>query len=162
MYGTIDQADTYFSSVNFSNWSLLTEEQKTTALTTGSNILDALYTHRFPGQKTGGFQQVDQWPRTNAKTRFGEVIPEDVVPDPIIHAAFEIARIEITKPNSILPATLSGQQIKKQKLDVLEREFFKNDIVDQYGHLPYLPLIEGLIFDFIYSGTGEFPVFWVR
>lgn len=162
MYGTTDQADTYFSTIGFTNWETLSTEQKTSALVSGSNILDALYTHRFPGQKTGGFQQVDQWPRINAKTRFGEVIPEDVVPDPIIHAAFEITRSEVTKPNSILPATFTGQQIKRQKLDVLEREFFKNDQVDQYSHLPYLPLIEGLIFDFIYSGTGEFPVFWVR
>lgn len=162
MYGTIDQADTYFSSIGFTNWETLSTEQKTSALVSGSNILDAIYAHRFSGKKTGGYQQSNQWPRSGANTRFGEVIPEDVVPDPIIHAAFEIARSEITKPNSILPATLSGQQIKRQKLDVLEREFFKNDIVDQYGHLPYLPLIEGLIFDFIYSGTGEFPVFWVR
>ena len=162
MYGTIAQADAYYSSVNFSNWGLLSDEQKTVALTTGSNILDALYTHRFPGQKTGGFQQVNQWPRTNAKTRFGEDIPADVVPTSLEIAAYVITIQEVSNPGSLLAVSFSSQQVKRQKLDVLEREFFKNDAVDQYGHLPFLPVVEGMLYDILISNLPDFPVYWVR
>lgn len=162
MYGTLESADTYFASIGFANWATLTDEQKTAALTRGSMILDAIYGFRFPGSKTGGFSQVKQWPRENAQTIRGEDIPDDVIPPAVEIATYEITRSEVERPGNLLPASFPQQQLKKQKLDVLEKEFFKNMSNVPRDSLPYLPMIEGILVDLIADTQGDFPIFWVR
>jgi len=161
MYGTLEKATTYYGA-SFPEWGDLDEAQKTTALTQGSMILDAIYAHRFPGQKTGGIAQIRQWPREGAQTIRGELIPFDMIPPAVEVAAFEIAKSEVLRPGGILPTSFASQQVKKQKIDVLEREFFKNQSMYSRDNLPYLPVIEGILIDIINDNQGSFPIFWVR
>lgn len=161
MYGTIAEADAYFGS-GFARWGTLTADQKTAALIGGSGIVDALYGHRFPGQKAGGFEQENQWPRINAKTTSDERIPEDLIPNAVKRATYEIVRLEVTRPNSVFPGVVVAQQIKRQKVDVIEKEFFKNQSNNPLDSLPFLPLIEGILLDLLNDRFGDFPIFWVR
>lgn len=162
MYGTLLESDQYFLNSGFDQWDNLTDAQKKSVLGRSSVILDALYGHRFPGQKENGLNQVEQWPRVNATTLRGEPIPEGLVPPAVKTAVYEIARIEVTRPGSIIPNTMTNQQVRKQKLDVLEREFFKGVDGNSRDSLPYLPIIEGILSDLVSDNLGLFPVFWVR
>lgn len=161
MYGDVTKATAYYGT-GFPQWADLDDDQKTQSLVTASMILDAIYGARFPGQKTGGLQQLRQWPRTNARTSSGEVIPTELVPPAVEIATFEIAKQEIVRPGRILPAAFNAQQVKRQKIDVLEREFFKNQSQDVRTNLPHLPIIEGILIELISDMQGMFPVFWVR
>lgn len=161
MYGSLENAVTYFGA-GFPEWADLDEEQKTIALTQGSMILDAIYGHRFSGKKTGGYNQLRQWPREGATTTSGEEIPFNIIPAAVEIATFELAKSEVLRPGRILPSSFNSQQIKRQKLDVLEREFFKNQSTVSRDNLPYLPVIEGILFDLLDHTHGQFPIFWVR
>ena len=161
MYGDITKADAYFSNT-FPSWSGLTGDAKTTALVNASMILDAVYALRFPGYKTGGLSQIRQWPRSNARTSSGEMIPPDLIPPAVEIATFEIAKQELIRPGKILPVAFNAQQIKRQKLEGLEREFFKNQSMRSTDNLPHLPIIEGILIELLGDMQGMFPIFWVR
>lgn len=162
MYGTVVNADAYFASVGFSEWANLIEAQKLSALTNGSMIIDAIYGFRFVGSKTGGYNQLEQWPRVNAVTIRGEEIPDDVIPLAVETATYEVVRSEVQNPGALLPASVSNQQVKKEKLDVLEREFYKDISMVPRDSLPFLPTVEGILYDLISDMQGTFPIFWVR
>lgn len=162
MYGTIVDADSYFLNTGFSEWAELSTQEKTSALINGSNLLDAMYVHRFPGQKTGGFNQANQWPRTNAMTVRGEEIPPNVVPLPVINAAYEIAKMDLLDPGSVLPSSFAQQQIQREKVDVIEVAYFKNQSTNVLDNIPFLPIIEGILYDLLVDRQGSFPIFWVR
>jgi len=74
------------------------------ALLVASEWIDNIYGARFSGQKTGGFDQVREWPRLNAYADVPptpHLFPDDEIPDRIVYASYEAAWRQATTPDSL-------------------------------------------------------------
>ena len=82
------------------------------------------YADRFSGKRASGAQVLD-WPRQNAKYLDGTDIPSSTIPREIIDANCELAIFAGSNPTAFR-TIVSGRQIKAQRLDGLEREYFQS------------------------------------
>jgi len=89
----------------------------------GSSYVDGAYEPRLQcSSRTGGFSQERAWPRTG-HTVGCESVPDDLIPQPWINASYRAAYLQAV--NGF--ATGGGDPnrlTKREKADVLEREFF--------------------------------------
>ena len=131
-YGSVADADAYHLARANAAWSAGTEEAKQAALIRASVYVDGMIgqpangvgcVYVFPGQKAGGYSQPLQWPRKGAMDRFGETIPEDVVPVGIEYATYEGALRELTQPGSLNPDFVPSQVVQREKVGPLETEY---------------------------------------
>lgn len=90
----------------------------------GSNYIDAAYEALWTGQRTDGVTQTDGWPRTGATLNCVTAIASDAVPQAVINASYRAAYLEATTSGVLSASFSSGQRVKRQKVDVVEREFF--------------------------------------
>lgn len=98
---------------------------RTNALTRASRTVDGVYGAQFPGRKVGGRSQAREWPRIDAEDQCtGEAIPSDEVPLEVEQATYAIALDELTSPGQSSPTVTPGRITKREKVDVVEREFF--------------------------------------
>lgn len=88
-----------------------------------SDYLDALYGAQFRGYPTGGVDQERAWPRTDA-TAWGQALAADVIPPAVIRASYAGAWHEATNPGSLAVASSASTAIKREKIDVIETEYF--------------------------------------
>lgn len=118
----------------------------------GSSYIDGEYGPRFPGSPTGGLAQERAWPRT-AASAFGVAIPDNEIPVQVVEASYYAAYQEAIKPGSLQGSVTSAGQLKFEKIDVIEREFFegKGGTID--NATPKFTFIEGLLAPFIGSRT---------
>lgn len=164
MYGSVEGSIEYHTLRGNSEWLDLETGEKSALLVKGTTILDALYAHRFPGRKTGGFNQIDQWPRTGARSKSGEVIPVDVVPVAVEMANYELSNLLLVNDGLLDMEVIDpNRMLKKEKIDVIETEYYKNmsATTDLLGLLPLLPIVEGILSE-VLEFMGDFPVYWVR
>lgn len=119
----------------------------------GSDWLDGTYGDRFPGYRTGGYQQERAWPRSNAVLASGETVPSDVVPVAIINASFHAAFAEASQPGMLFETQEPGKVLKK--LDKIEWEV----VGAKDGSTPtfVLPAVEGLLTPFLVAANGHLP-----
>lgn len=114
----------------------------------GSAYVDAAYEARLScSSRTGGFNQPLAWPRTGHHVN-GRAVPDDLIPQAWVHAAYRAAYLNATNPgwatNSINPNRLT----KREKVDVIEREFFAAGENGQANAAPGMNvdgMIEGLV-----------------
>ena len=87
----------------------------------GSAYLDATYEPHWSGDRTGGYMQLDGWPRAGAKLncRAG-VVPDDVIPPAIVNAAYRAAWLEASSPGILSASMTAGQRVAREKVDVIE------------------------------------------
>lgn len=125
-YGTISDADAYIATLaNGAAWPDASEADRTNALTRASRSMDGIYGARFPGSKTGGRAQTLAWPRTGASDQCtNETIPDDEVPVEIERATYVLALAELVTPGATSPSFTPGAVMKREKMDVMERERF--------------------------------------
>ena len=127
----------------------------------GSVYLDGTYEARLPGVRTGGLTQERAQPRTGA-TAHGQPIPSDLIPLAWEHASYAAALYEAQNPGGLSIAASAAGALKREKVDVLEQEFFEgsgNAVADATVRLS---VIEGLIAPFLkpeaVSGLGMWAV----
>lgn len=90
----------------------------------GSAYVDG-YESYWTGQRTGGVMQELGWPRTGALFKCTGAIPDDVIPPAIVAAAYRAAWLDASSPGILNgPVITTGARVKRQKVDVIEREFF--------------------------------------
>ncbi len=90
----------------------------------GSAYVDG-YEPYWTGQRTDGVLQELGWPRTGALLNCAVAIPDDVIPPAVINAAYRAAWLEAETPGVLAgPIVTPGARVKRQKVDVIEREFF--------------------------------------
>lgn len=124
----------------------------------GSSYIDGLYGPRFGGNPTGGFAQERAWPRSGA-IAFGQAIPDDLIPVPVINSSYAAAYYEAQNPGA-LQAVASGQaQIKREKTDVLETEYFVGSGDALADATPLLSAVEGLLAPFLTADIDGGVVF---
>jgi len=126
-YGTEVDADDYHTARGNAAWATGTGPDKLAALIRASQYIDGLGQRDglslFPGTKTDGRAQVLAWPRTGAADWSGAAILPDEIPVEVQFATYEAALRELTAPGSLRPDYVPGQQIKREKVDVLETEY---------------------------------------
>jgi hypothetical protein len=131
-YGTEAAANTYHADRGNVTWAAATSPNKLAALVRASAYIDSLgidtrpcgaMLSRFPGRKTGGRAQAAAWPRTGATDIEGDAIAPDVVPLEVERATYEAALRELAAPGSLLPDFTPAQQVKREKVDVIDVEY---------------------------------------
>lgn len=75
---------------------------------------------RFTGSKTDAAQAL-QWPRTNASLD-GAELEDDVIPAELKSAVFQLT---VEAQSTDLQPTGSGQEVLREKIDVIETEYAK-------------------------------------
>lgn len=119
----------------------------------GSLVIDR-YEMRFSGTRTGGYAQDRAWPRTGATTYYGEPIPSDVIPAPIVSASYEAAFLELTNPGSLSPVITASESVQREKIGQLEVEYQQASSSATPADLvalatPVVTIIEGLLWLFL-------------
>lgn len=90
----------------------------------GSNYLDAAYEWRLScSSRSGGFSQELAWPRFGHILNGAEV-PSDLIPVAWINASYRAAYLTAVTPGWATTGTDGSRQTKREKVDVVEREFF--------------------------------------
>lgn len=136
-------ADTYFTDrASPSDWTDLTDDQKDSALRYGTRYVDDNYS--FVGVITKDAQTLS-WPRYRACDSEGRNISSSVVPLAVVHAVCEAG---ISHIEEALNAA-EGRKTKKEKLDVLELEYFEHANV-----LISRPYIDAMLRKLLKSGGG--------
>lgn len=89
----------------------------------GSQYLDAVYGSRLNcSSPTGGVEQERAWPRTGHMSPVA--IPPDVIPKAWVTASYQAAWREAETPGWATSSRDPSRMTKREKADVLEREFF--------------------------------------
>lgn len=118
-YADIDTVDAYHAALGQSTWTGTDAAKE-------ASILRAM---RFiENQQYIGIKEDDdnslEWPRWDAWDRNGYLILNDVVPQNIVNALCESALVELVSPNALRTTLVRGNAIKRQKVDVIETEYF--------------------------------------
>ena len=90
----------------------------------GSDYVDAAYEPRLAcSRRTGGYAQERAWPRSGH--RLGrETFPGDLIPPAWVNASYRAAYLQATNPGWAQGGNDPNRTTKREKVDVLEREFF--------------------------------------
>jgi len=99
-----------------------TDEDKETAILRAMRYLENL---NWVGSKTAQGNPL-QWPRYETYDRSGYLYASDIVPQPVVNALCEAALVELTSPGALRASTSTSGQIKREKVDVIETEFFES------------------------------------
>lgn len=159
-YGTLEEADAYHAARGNTAWAQGTEDERTGALIRASTYIDGLAgrkcasgcTYRWPGTKAGGRSQILAWPRVDAVDLDGTPIGDDEIPFEVIQATYEGALRELTQPGSLNPDIDPSKVVRREKVDVLEREY----AVSSNGDTPLAPVfgvINGLLANVLFCRT---------
>jgi hypothetical protein len=108
-----------------------------------SIYIDGTYGPRFSGSPANGAAQEREWPRTGATDRFGNAISG--IPNRVVEASYFAAYAEATSPGSLSVTVTPGKQVKRQKVDTIEREFFEGQGDAVSSARPVLTAVEGLL-----------------
>lgn len=112
--------------------------------TLGSSYVDAAYEHRLKcSRRTGGNDQPLAWPRTG----HNGLLP-DLIPNPWVIASYRAAYLNGVSPGWSTGTTDIGRITKREKVDVIEREFFAAGEAGSSNAVDGMPsdgMIEGLV-----------------
>lgn len=117
-YVSVTDCDTYHSKRNNAAWTG-TELVKEAALRKAAAYLDGHYCNRFKGGQSQPLLQSMQWPRAGVEI-CGYPAPGDYIPPRLKDAQCELALISLTA--DLAPNVAAG--VKREKLDVIETEYF--------------------------------------
>jgi len=96
----------------------------TTLRAIGSAYVDAAYEAQLQcSHRAGGFEQELAWPRAGHRVN-GQPVPEDLIPPAWINASYRAAYLQAITPGWATGSTDPNRITKREKVDVIEREFF--------------------------------------
>ena len=121
----------------------------------GSDYLDATYAARLDcSAPTGGIAQERAWPRSGHLI-YGGAIDPAAIPAAWVQASYRAAYREATTPGWATSSRDPSRMTKREKADVVEREFFAPGETAGASGANIDAMIEGLIGPFLcgeYSG----------
>ncbi|KRG47348.1 hypothetical protein ARC20_03185 [Stenotrophomonas panacihumi] len=129
MYGTLEGADGYHAARGNTAWGEGSNEARTAALVRATDYIDGRYRYllpsgrwasMFPGVRTEGRGQPNEWPRTGAVDYDGNELPIDLVPDEVERATYEAAVRELTEPGSLSPDFVASAQVTREKVGPID------------------------------------------
>lgn len=132
----------------------------------GSSYVDAAYEWRLQcSQRAGGFSQELAWPRVGHYVN-GQAVPSDLIPQAWIYASYRAAYLNAITPGWSTDQVTPGRITKREKADVLEREFFSAEEAGGGGDaapgFPSDAVINGMLLPWLCSqGRGANTLFRV-
>lgn len=78
---------------------------------------------QWNGARTCGRNQGLAWPRTGTTDCDGNAVPDDEVPVEVKQATYSASVLELESPGALTPTITPGEQVKRVKVDEIEREF---------------------------------------
>lgn len=155
-YGTKEAFVQYVTDHGYIFPEGVTDTQIAAAMLRGSHVIDR-YEPKFSGARTGGYDQARAWPRTGAVTNYGQAIPADDTPRPIIEASYEASFLELITPGSLSPVVTGNGVTKREKVGELEIEYAvssSRSAADVVAFAtPVVTMIEGLLWQFMRVGV---------
>lgn len=122
----------------------------------GSSYVDAAYGYKLTcSQKTGGFAQELMWPRVNHVSD-GEVVPDDYIPTAWINASYRAGYLTAVTPGWATTGVDASRLTKREKVDVIEREFFSTSETSGASSAPGMPsdsIINGMVSPWLCSNV---------
>ena len=119
----------------------------------GSDYLDATYAARLDcSAPTGGFDQERAWPRTGHMV-LGMAVGDADIPSAWVRASYRAAWREATTPGWATSSRDPSRMTKREKADVVEREFFEPGETAGASGANIDAMFEGLIGPFL---CGEY------
>lgn len=114
----------------------------------GSDYVDGAYEPRLQcSQRTGGFAQERAWPRTGHVVNC-DGVPDDLIPQAWVNASYRAAYLQAVS-GWAQSGTDPSRITKREKVDVIEREFFAKGEGASAGNaapgFPVDPLIDGWV-----------------
>lgn len=127
----------------------------------GSAYVDGAYEGRLQcSRRTDGFEQELAWPRTGHSVN-GQAVPSDLIPTPWVHASYRAAYLQTTNAGWANSGRDPSRVTKREKVDVIEREFFASDEAGTTGNAApgfnVDPLIDGMLSVWLCGDTGRDP-----
>lgn len=121
----------------------------------GSAYVDG-YERYWTGQRTDGVMQELGWPRTGATINCVTPVPVDVIPPAVVTASYRAAWLDAETPGILTGSSATaGSRVKRQKVDVIEREFFDDGKTEVGGGPGFIDsMIDGLLGQFICDTKG--------
>lgn len=125
----------------------------------GSNYIDAAYEWKLQcSSRTGGFSQELAWPRTG-HTVNGQSVPSDLIPPAWVNASYRAAYLTAVTPGWATTGIDAARQTKREKVDVIEREFFSAEEAAGSSVAPGMPsdsIINGMVAMWLCSNVRRF------
>lgn len=123
----------------------------------GSDYVDGAYEAALQcSHRTGGFEQERAWPRTGHRVN-GQAVPDDLIPLAWVNASYRAAYLEAVTPGWSGGGTNPGRLTKREKVDVIEREFFSpaDTAIDSRiaPGMPFDAVINSLVLAWLCSAT---------
>lgn len=116
---------------------------------------------RYQGAKTNPGVQALQWPRTGVILDCSYALPDNVIPVELKNAQMQLA-LEVFAGNTLLPSS-DGRVVKREKVDVIEREFMTGSDLGTGGlPSPSFPAVEALLAPLFAACGGGFGLRSVR
>ena len=127
----------------------------------GSDYLDATYAARLQcSAPTGGFDQERAWPRTGHLI-YGGAFDPAAIPAAWVKASYRAAYREAVTPGWATSSRDPSRMTKREKADVVEREFFEPGETAGASGANIDAMIEGLIGPFLCGEYGGLPLHMV-
>lgn len=124
----------------------------------GSAHIDAIYGGRFVGAPAS-VDQPNLWPRTGAAA-YGRAIPDDIIPLAVIHASYRAAVVEANGVSLSRTFDPTVAQVKREKVDVLETEYFAAP-TNAAAAVPVVAGLDGLLAPFLKAEGARALGMWV-
>lgn len=137
---SLEAADRYHLNRGNEAWAAAEEFAREAALRRASAYLSSSFSWR--GVRTHRRGQSLAWPRAGVTDSEGDALPSDTIPAEIVSATCEIAAVELANPGAMSPSIDLTQRVKRERVDVLETEYFAASAGDVR---PVLPMVADLI-----------------
>ena len=127
------------------------------------NAMDYLEAQRaqYQGTKTHPGVQALQWPRTGVVLDCSYRLPDSVIPTELKNAEMQLV-LEVFAGLPLMPSS-DGRVVKKQKVDVIEREFMTaQDLGTAGAPSPSFPAVDALLAPLFTACGGGFGLTTVR
>lgn len=146
-YVSLDFADSYMRNAGHSDWEKKTENERKSYLINATSYIDRTYTKvGWKGQKKFHRRQALCFPRVELFDKDGDEVLG--IPDELKKAVCEAAFIATT--TSLFAIKDSSGSIKRQKVDVLEVEYYSES--DSSGdYISRFTVLDSLLSDFYKS-----------
>lgn len=122
----------------------------------GSGYVDAAYGYKLTcSRRTGGWEQELEFPRTGHRVN-GQLLPSDLIPNAWIHASYRAAWLNATTPGWATGSVDGNRVTRRERVDVIEREFFAADQAPGSDAAPGMvsdSIINGMVLPLLCSTT---------
>ncbi|KOB03645.1 hypothetical protein AE921_03015 [Xanthomonas arboricola] len=154
MYGTLEGADDYHRIRGNTAWAAGSEEARTASLVRGTDYIDGRYRvlllsgrwqSMFPGVRTDGRGQPNEWPRTGAVDYDGNPIAADAVPIEVEYAAYEAALRELARPGSLSPDFVASALAIRKKVGPIEVAYSDKSADGGVPNRPVISVIDEIL-----------------